>query len=186
MHVALAMTRRSSPFVWPIIAVVQISLVYLLCFAISSLAGVQANLGLPWILRFLGIPLAAYGIGMIAWTFRFRGWRAVFGSNLATTRKLLRRQRLTDLAGRTEPLVVAGPYRLVRHPFYSGVDAVTLGVAVLVDHPWIYFGALVFWLWTAVAVAPFEERELLALFGAPYQEYMRTHRRFLPIPRRSR
>ena len=181
------MTQRSSlhaPF--PVIAVVQISLVYFLCFALSSLAGVLGNLGVPWPLRLLGIPLTAFGIGMIAWTFRFRGWRAIFESNYVTTRKLLRRQRLTDLAGRTEPLVVAGPYRLVRHPFYSGVEALTLGAAVLVDFPWAYFGAFVFWLWLTVVVAPFEERELVALFGTPYQEYMRTHRRFLPIPRRSR
>jgi protein-S-isoprenylcysteine O-methyltransferase Ste14 len=179
------MTRRNPLLVLPLLGA-QILFVYLLSFAITSLTGVSEDLGLPWSLRLLGIPLAAFGIGMIAWTFRFRGWRAYFESTYVTTRKLLRSQRLTDLAGRTEPLVVAGPYRLVRHPFYSGFEAVTLGIAILVDHPWTYLGALVFWLWIILVVAPFEERELLTLFGTPYQEYMRTHRRFLPILRRPR
>jgi protein-S-isoprenylcysteine O-methyltransferase Ste14 len=84
---------------------------------------------------------------------------------------------------RTEPLVVAGPYRLVRHPLYSGVDGLTLGMALLVDHPWAYIGALALGLWFAFVLAPFEERELKALFGAAYAEYMMSVRRFLPFPR---
>ena len=123
---------------------------------------------------------------MMAWTIHFRGGRTNYESTYATARKLLRSRRLPDLTDRTEALVVAGPYRLVRHPFYSGFEAVTLGIAVLVDLPWAYLAALVFLLWLVFVVAPFEERELLALFGEPYREYLRTHRRFLPFPRHPR
>ena len=87
-------------------------------------------------------------------------------------------------AGRTEPLVVAGPYRLVRHPLYAGVDGLTVGIALLADHPWAYLGALALALWFSLVLAPFEERELRALFGPAYDAYMRKTRRFLPVPRR--
>jgi len=67
---------------------------------------------------------------------------------------------------------------------YSGVDGLTLGIALLADHPWAYLGALALGLWFALVLAPFEERELHALFGPAYAEYMRSVRRFLPLPRR--
>ncbi len=60
----------------------------------------------------------------------------------------------------------------------------TFGIALLVDHPWAYLGSVALGLWFALVLAPFEERELRALFGASYVEYARRVRRFLPIPRR--
>lgn len=126
----------------------------------------------------------AFGLAMMAWVIRFRGFRAVLDSTYATILKLLRRVPLEVQRTRTEPLVVAGPYRLVRHPLYSGVIGLALGIGLLVDHAWALLGATALWAWFALVLAPFEERELVALFGENYVEYMRTHRRLLPIPRR--
>jgi len=53
----------------------------------------------------------------------------------------------------------------VRHPLHPGVDGLTMGIAFLADHPWAFPGALALGLWFAVVLAPFEERELRALFG---------------------
>ncbi len=161
-----------------------VSGLYAVCLLLSWLLGIPWDLGLPLPLRLLGLPLLAYGLGMAAWMFRFRGPRAVLESTWATLLKLMRRVPIEVAAGRTEPLVVAGPYRYVRHPLYSGIDGLTLGIAVLVDHPWAYLGALALGLWFALVLAPFEEHELVAIFGAPYSAYVRTVRRFLPIRRR--
>jgi len=168
----------------PIIAGLVV-LLYAAALGLSLLLGLPPDTGLPGPLPLLGAPLAAYGAAMIVWTLRFRGPGAVLESTWVTLLKLLRRAPLESRVSRTEPLVVAGPYRLVRHPLYSGVDGLTFGIGLLVDHPWALLGALGLAIWFAAVLAPFEERELLALFGLPYAEYMRSVRRFLPIRRRA-
>ncbi len=178
------MASRRALAAFPVIAGL-IATLYAASFGIALVLGIPGDLGLPWPLRLLGLPLLAYGLAMIGWTVRFRGPWNVVESTWATFLKLARRVPLEVPAGRTEPLVVAGPYRRVRHPLYSGVDGLTLGIALLVDHPWAYLGAVALGLWFAVVLAPFEERELVALFGAPYTAYMRSVRRFLPVGRRA-
>lgn len=159
---------------------------YAACIALTVLLGIPWDLGLAWPLRLAGLPFLAYGLAMGGWAIRFRGARNVLESTWATFLKLARRVPLQTPAGRTEPLVVAGPYRFVRHPLYSGVDGLTVGIALLVDHPWAYLGALALGLWFAWVLAPFEERELVALFGSSYTVYARSVRRFLPIRRRAK
>ena len=173
------MSRRSWYLAIPVIAGL-VSGLYLACVAYTVLLRLPWDLGLPTWFRLLGIPLMAYGAVMMGWVLRFRGPIAILESTWITLLKLLGREPLAAPAGRTEPLVVAGPYRMVRHPLYSGVDGLTLGIAVLVDHPWAYVGAFLLALWFAIVLAPFEERELLALFGKPYADDMRGTRRFLP------
>jgi protein-S-isoprenylcysteine O-methyltransferase Ste14 len=79
-----------------------------------------------------------------------------------------------------QPVIQTGPYRLVRHPSYSGLllSFVALGV---------YFGS---WLSLAVLLVPItaavvnrivkEEAVLLAALGTPYAEYCARTRRLIP------
>jgi protein-S-isoprenylcysteine O-methyltransferase Ste14 len=163
-----------------------IAIAYLACILGTILLGLPWDLSLPWPLRILGVLLIAVGSAAMASVFRFRGFRAVLDSTYATLMKLLRREPMVASVGRTEPLVMAGPYRYARHPLYSGVIALTFGIGLAVDHLWALLGAVILYLWFAFVLAPFEERELLALFGKDYEDYMRSHRRFLPVPRRAR
>ena len=183
MSIPGRMRRGSTYLVIPAVAGLVLAL-YGACIGIGLLLGLPGDLGLPWPVRVLGVVPVVYGVFMLGWVIRYRGPRAIAESTWATLRKLVRRVPLEETAGRSEPLVVAGPYRLVRHPLYSGVDGLTLGIALLVDHPWAYLGALALALWFAFVLAPFEERELRALFGPAYSEYMRSVRRFVPLPRR--
>ncbi len=177
------MTHRQALLAFPVIAGLILTL-YAASYGLCALAGVTADLPLPWAVRILGlIPLTYAGV-MLGWVARFRGPRAIMESTWITFLKLARRIPVSQPGGRTEPLVVAGPYRLVRHPLYSGVDGLTFGIGLLVVRPWALLGALTLALWFLLVLAPFEERELVALFGAPYQEYMRRTRRFVPVPRR--
>lgn len=182
MRILVLVARRSALLAVPVIAALVLSL-YLVCIGVTMAFGLPADLLLPVWVRLLGLPFAAYGIGMMAWVLRFRGPLAILESTWSTFLKLFGCERLEAPAGRTEPLVVAGPYRFVRHPLYSGVDGLTFGIAVLTDQPWAYLGALLLALWFALILASFEERELKALFGPAYTEYMRTTRRFLPVRR---
>lgn len=180
--ISKGMRSRRALLALPIIAGL-ILLLYGVSIGIVALLQLPKDLGFPWPVRLLGVVPLTYAALMLGWVYRFRGPQAILESTWVTFLKLLGRLPLDVPGGRTEPLVVAGPYRLVRHPLYSGVDGLTLGIAVLVDHSWAYLGALALGLWFALVLAPFEERELRALFGPAYSEYSRTVRRFLPIKR---
>ncbi len=176
------MKGHSAYLAIPVIAGL-VSTLYVACVGIGALLQLPWDIGLPWPVRLLGAIPIAYAVLMLGWVFRFRGPLTILESTWVTLLKLVHRLPLEVAGGRTEPLVVAGPYRIVRHPLYSGVDGLTLGIAILVDHPWAYLGALALGLWFALVLAPFEERELRSLFGEAYASYSRTVRRFLPIRR---
>lgn len=76
-------------------------------------------------------------------------------------------------------LVTQGPYRLVRHPIYSGITLAMLGTALAVGE----IGAL-----AGVAIAivgwrlkyPIEEKFMVEQFGAQYVEYRRHTKALIP------
>jgi protein-S-isoprenylcysteine O-methyltransferase Ste14 len=155
---------------------------YLVAVAITIALRLPWDLSLPIPVRALGLLVLAGGAGLAAWAIRFRGFHAVVESTWLTLRKLVRRAPLDSPRGRTEPLVVAGPYRHVRHPLYSGVVLLTFGIALAVDRTAALLGAFLLFLWFALVLAPFEERELRLLFGEAYAEYMRRTPRLIPGP----
>lgn len=79
-------------------------------------------------------------------------------------------------------LRTTGPYRLVRHPIYTGIAGIVLGATLVFG-----FGSV---LATLVCTAPFlywrvwaEERMMLATFGDRYRGYRRRVPALLPFPR---
>ncbi|MCI0652343.1 MAG: isoprenylcysteine carboxylmethyltransferase family protein [Planctomycetes bacterium] len=81
-------------------------------------------------------------------------------------------------------LVTRGPYRLVRHPVYSGVLALWLGAAIAQAN----LALLLLWPVDAALFhlqARQEERLLASKFGAAYERYAAATPRFLPWPRPS-
>jgi len=77
-------------------------------------------------------------------------------------------------------VVDSGPYRLVRHPSYTGMVACSAGVGLMLGN----------WLSVLVAAAPTligftvrllgEERTLAAELGVPYRDYMKRTWRLIP------
>jgi protein-S-isoprenylcysteine O-methyltransferase Ste14 len=79
-----------------------------------------------------------------------------------------------------ERLVVAGPYRYLRHPMISGVALVLAGEALV-------FGSVAIAIWLAAFVAVnavylplVEEPALVRRFGADYERYIENVPRWLP------
>jgi protein-S-isoprenylcysteine O-methyltransferase Ste14 len=80
-----------------------------------------------------------------------------------------------------QPVIENGPYRLVRHPSYTGGMIMYLGTGL----------ALTNWLSTLILVGMgaltyayrvrVEERALGTSIGQPYKEYMRRTKRFIPF-----
>jgi protein-S-isoprenylcysteine O-methyltransferase Ste14 len=76
-------------------------------------------------------------------------------------------------------LVRGGPYRLTRHPIYTGMLVAAAGVALLADR-WqalIGFGLVFLGFWIKSRK---EERLMEERFGAEYQEYRRHTKSLIP------
>lgn len=87
-----------------------------------------------------------------------------------------------DVSGRDE-LVVDGLFRFVRNPFYSGMLAASLGVALMAPHAASIAGWLAMLAGCVIDVALVEEPHLRVAHGEAYADYERSTPRFLPRPR---
>lgn len=120
--------------------------------------------GLDLVLQSVGLVLWAVGIAVVLWAVH------VMGGYAAVTGVTVHHQ-----------LVSAGPYRLVRHPIYTSVIAITVGTT-LIFRSHLLLGVAVFSLiahsWWAAA-----EEELLSSaegLGESYRTYASRTGRFLP------
>jgi protein-S-isoprenylcysteine O-methyltransferase Ste14 len=122
-----------------------------------------SSVSLPAWLRWSGVGVIAIACGLLVWTLR------CLGKNLTDT--VVTREKHT--------LVMHGPYRWVRHPFYD--SAVLLAVAVsLIAANWFLFvtGVVLFCL--LIIRSRTEEENLEARFGDSYRAYVKRTGRFLP------
>lgn len=116
------------------------------------------------LLRWLGVPLFALGIGLVFW------------SGLALGR--LYSGDVTLQEGHR--LVTGGPYRLLRHPRYSGAVLLAFGLS-LTFNSWI--GLLLSVLFIPILLLRIRDEELLMrhAFGEEWQDYCRRTRRLIPF-----
>ncbi len=174
---------RAVAAAWTVLVIaLVVSTHYLAAAFITMILRLPWDMSLPPAVRVLGLAPIVAGSGMLAWLFRYRRFVDILVSTYETFVKLFGRMPLQERRIRTEPLVVSGPYRVVRHPMYSGIGMIALGIGVLTDHTWALLGALILCVWFAYGIGPFEERELKALFGGAYEDYARMTPRIVPIP----
>ena len=104
----------------------------------------------------IGLSIQAIGLAFSVWA------RRTLGENWAA--------RVT--IGARQELVVLGPYRIVRHPIYSGLLFAIFGTAIIAGN----FGALIGFILILVSVLIKLRREESALrehFGVAYADYAR-------------
>jgi protein-S-isoprenylcysteine O-methyltransferase Ste14 len=116
----------------------------------------------PWRAA-LGLVLLALGLGFAIWA------RVHIGRNwgIPMTRK-------------DEPeLVTSGPYRLVRHPIYSGILVAGIGTAVALSWLWLTGVVLagVYFIYSATV----EARYLTEQFPDTYPVYKRSTKMLVPF-----
>jgi len=110
-----------------------------------------------------GLAIAAAGIGLAFWA------RFTLGGNWSSTVTIKEDHRL----------IRSGPYRMVRHPIYSGILLAALGTA-------IGYGTVPCLIGLAIASFHFctkwrlEERFMERQFGAQYIEYRREVKALIP------
>jgi protein-S-isoprenylcysteine O-methyltransferase Ste14 len=153
-------------------------------YLLDSVLGVPARFHLPWAVRFGGAAVLGVGLGIMSWLWKYRKPGDILVSTYVTIRKSVCRMASEKPAGRTEPLVLQGPQRYVRHPMYFAVVVMLLGWWLLLDYTFILPMAFCFLLWFNLVVIPFEEAELMALYGEQYAAYMKAVPKFFPSLRR--
>jgi protein-S-isoprenylcysteine O-methyltransferase Ste14 len=80
-----------------------------------------------------------------------------------------------------QPVITSGPYRFVRHPSYTGILLIAIGISVGWGN-WLGVAGLT--VATAVALAyriRVEERALLDDLGDRYHTYAKNHKRLIPL-----
>src|SRR5215467_4642638 len=116
----------------------------------------------PWL---AAIGLALFGVGLA-----FAVWARVhIGRNWGT-----------PMTKKVEPeLVTSGPYRLVRHPIYSGIILASIGTAVALGWQWLAVVALfgIYFVYGATV----EERYLAGEFPQTYPQYKRSTKMLVPF-----
>ena len=80
-----------------------------------------------------------------------------------------------------QPVITAGPYRVLRHPSYTGLLLIMTGVG-LASANWVgVAGVAVLTLAGLLWRIQAEERALLATLGDPYRAYAARHKRLVPL-----
>jgi len=153
-------------------------------YLIGSAVGIPQRLGLPSALRLGGLFFLAAGFIILIWVFRYRNPIDILVSTYVTMVKTVYSARPHERVQRSEPLVVTGPHRYVRHPLYSAAILLVIGWWLFLDYSFLLFAAFFLLLWFNFVVAPFEEQELKTLFGVEYESYASETPRFLPSFRR--
>jgi protein-S-isoprenylcysteine O-methyltransferase Ste14 len=114
--------------------------------------------------RWVALVLLWAGIALRQWSFRTLGRYFTF----------------TIETSGDQPVIATGPYRVLRHPSYTGLLLVLVGIGLLLGN-WLSL--------LAVAVAAtaalvyrigVEERALEAALGDRYREYAATRKRLIP------
>ena len=152
----------------PFIVVVIVPAWLLGAFGTDGGHWVEAS-ALVWLLRAIGLGLLIVGLGLFSWCVSLfvqvgRGTLAPWDP--------------------TRSLVAVGPYRFVRNPMISGVEAMLVGEALL-------WGSLALGLWASVFaginhvyIVLVEEPGLEQRFGEPYRVYKESVPRWIPRFRR--
>jgi len=79
-----------------------------------------------------------------------------------------------------QPVITSGPYRIVRHPGYTGVVLVVIGAGIVTGN-WVGLVG-----WTILILVPLlyririEETALVAALGDTYRSYAAHHKRLVP------
>ena len=76
-------------------------------------------------------------------------------------------------------LVTSGIYEHTRNPGYLGLAVIQLGLALMIDSPWIAAADVVAVSVTSQFVIRLEEEKLTRTFGQEYQDYVGRVRRWI-------
>lgn len=119
----------------------------------------------PELAASLGLILMWCGIAFRFWSFRTLGRYFTF----------------TVQTSKDQPVITDGPYRLVRHPGYTGLLLALTGVGLFLANWAAAVGLTVLVTAGLVYRIRVEERAMLQTIGDRYRDYAATHKRLIPL-----
>jgi protein-S-isoprenylcysteine O-methyltransferase Ste14 len=140
-------------------AVILVAVILLIRFGAFRGRGLNTD---PWRAG-IGLVLFAAGLGFAVWARRHIG-----------------RNWGTPMTRKEDPeLVTSGPYRLVRHPIYSGILVAGIGTAVALSWLWLIavLLAAVYFVYSAFV----EERFMTEKFPDSYPVYRQSTKMLVPF-----
>jgi len=141
----------------------------LILYLVNPARMAWASVAIPASLRWAGLGAIVAAGGLLFWTLRS------LGANLTDT----------VVTRKVHTLVMKGPYRWVRHPFYDSVALLLAAISFAAANWYLLVtGCLVLAL--LVTRTPREEARLIARFGDDYRAYMARTNRFVPTVRAGR
>jgi len=177
-------TKARALILVPLIVLAVVASFLALGYLVTILFQIPSRLGLPLPIRLFGLLILLSGFVFLGWLFKYRRPRDILVSTYVTFSKAMSKAPLDGRSLRTETLVVDGPYRYVRHPLYSGVVILLLGWSLLLDYSFLAVSTVLLLVWFNFVVAPFEEKELRAIFGEDYEHYAKRVPKIVPFPKR--
>lgn len=139
--------------------------------------------GLAFAVMYLGLCVAVIPGRVPEW---FRGQRVVGSLVIAggaalvvSTLVYFRSWRFRAAVDTGHQLATGGPFRIVRHPIYLGLDLLALGSALWVPTAIVWAGFLLMAIGGDLR-ARSEETLLLQAFGQSYRDYCARTKRFVP------
>ena len=178
-------TRVRAIILVPIIVLIVLVAFLMVGYLLTVAFRIPPKLNFPLFIRSIGALTLLSGALFFRWLFNFRRPVDILISTYVSFSKARRKVDLQERSGRTEPLVVRGPYRHVRHPLYSGVLLLLIGWWLLLDYSFLLLSTILLLLWFNYVVAPFEEKELRAIFGEEYEKYAKEVPRIIPFVKRT-
>jgi len=125
-------------------------------------------INVPWLLtvwEMAGLVIFALGYLLMVWALITLG----------------RNYQLGGSAPRSEDnVVMAGPYKLIRHPMYTAALIISLGLACLIQS-WAFFGVFCIYLVLIFLLIPMEEDGLRKAYGGQYDTYQQKTRKLIPF-----
>lgn len=117
----------------------------------------------------LGRPIWPLGLALVVLGQLIRMWTVRHIGVVSRTR-----------ASRLGPLVVSGPYLLVRNPIYVGNWFLWTGFTIWSGVLWMLPVVWAVFILQHRAIVRWEEQLLIDRFGAPYAEYLKSVNRWWP------
>lgn len=157
---------------WPLLFLGSQAYPFLVVVAPTIAYGSAMTFPLPFdeVLQMFGLGLWATGGALVLWAGRTLG----------------RFMTIQIAIAKDHELIMGGPYARIRHPTYTGVILLTVGVALVFLNILLMAAAVL-----VVAIASYRARKEERLlgsaegFGPRYRQYMARTGRFLPTLRRS-
>jgi protein-S-isoprenylcysteine O-methyltransferase Ste14 len=129
----------------------------------ADVLGARSALNSSLPMQAAGLALLVLGLGLAIWA------RVNLGSNWGT-----------PMSEKLEPeLVRSGPYRVIRHPIYSGLIVAMVGTALALGLAWVVVAAILAGYF--VYAAWVEERLLARLFPDTFPAYRSATKMLIPF-----